>query len=72
MGYILKSLQLSREEYAIFSGLIIFSTGLSFHKMLTVGANTCKHDKFITAPLRAFIFLLHVHDTNLKVKYDIQ
>ena len=32
----------------------------------------CERDNFITHWLRAFIFLPHVHDTNLKVKVDIQ
>ena len=36
------------------------------------GADACKRDNFITPRLRAFIFLPHVHDTNLKVKFDIQ
>ena len=32
----------------------------------------CKRDNFITPSLRALIFLPHVFDTNLKVKFDIQ
>ena len=37
-----------------------------------VGADAYKHDNLITPWLRTLILLLHVHDTNLKVKLDIQ
>ena len=36
------------------------------------GAVASKRDHFITPRLRAFVFLPHEHDTNLKVKFEIQ